>query len=332
MMEFSNSDQGIFRYLAGEMSADEQAQLKQTIAEDEEVKQQFIDLREIWLASGLEKEAGAYDWKQAFQQFKSDVHSYEQKNRKRPVQIKTWWGVAASVAAVMVLFILNYIQPFSTDEPAKMVSITCPKGSRTHVFLPDSTSVWLNGGTVLSYFDNYGSDLREVSLDGEAFFDVVSNAAHPFEVVSGSHHVRVLGTRFNVCAFADEQWIETILEEGSVKVYSPDAGWMYRLKPGEKSVFDKQNGQVITSEVSELSNVIAWKEGLLKFRDAPISQLEKRLERWYGVDIVIQDSTIQNLRFSGTVSEESLEDLLLIFRMSNGIKYRIKEGVYHLYK
>jgi len=330
-MENTTSDQSIFKYLAGELSADEQVQLKKVITEDEDVKKRFIDLREIWLVSGLEKEADDYDWKRAFQQFKSDVHTYEQKNRKRPMLIKTWFSVAASVAAVMVLFILTYLQPFSADEPARLVSITCPMGSRTHVFLPDSTSVWLNGGTVLSYFDNYGTALREVTLDGEAFFDVVSNADHPFEVISGTHHVRVLGTRFNVCAFADEQWIETTLEEGSVKVYSPNAGWTYRLNPGERSVFDKQNGQVITSEVSELSNVIAWKEGLLKFRDEPLNQLVKRLERWYGVDIVIQDAAIQNLRFSGTVSNESLEDVLRIFKMSNGINYRMKEGVYHLY-
>lgn len=330
MIENSNSDQSILRYLAGEMSADDQAQLKKRIAENEDVRKRFIDLREIWLASGLEKGPVDYDWKRAFQQFKSDVHTYEQKHEKQSNQIKIWLSIA-SVAAALVIFILTFIQPFSADEPAQLVSITCPKGSRTHVFLPDSTSVWLNGGTVLSYFDNYGTELREVALNGEAFFDVVSNTDHPFEVVSGTHHVRVLGTRFNVCAFADEQWIETTLEEGSVKVYSPDAGWMYRLKPGEKSVFDKQNGHVITSEVSELSNTIAWKEGLLKFRDEPLMQLVKRLERWYGVDIVIQDSAIQNLRFSGTVSSESLEDVLMIFKMSNGINYRIKEGVYQLY-
>ena len=332
MIENSNSDQSIFRYLAGELSTEEQAQLKNAMAEDEEVKKRFIDLREIWLASGIAENADGYDWEGAFQQFKADVQAYGQNSVKHSNPFMTWLKISASVAAAIVVFILIYNQPFSSAEPAKLVSITCPKGCRTHVFLPDSTSVWLNGGTVLSYFDNYGKTLREVSLDGEAFFDVVSDVDHPFEVVSGEHHVRVLGTRFNVYAFADEQWIETTLEEGSVKVYSPDAGWMYRLEPGEKSIYDKNNGQVITSEVSELSNAIAWKEGLLKFRDEPLYQLVKRLERWYGVEMVIRDSTIQTLRFSGTVSDESLEDLLRIFRMSNGIKYRIKNNVYQLYR
>ncbi len=330
-MKNSTSDQSIFRYLAGELSADEQVVLKKALAGDDELKKRFIDLREIWLASGTAVNAEGYDWEVAFGKFKASIHTHQQSGVKQTRRIMTWWSLSAAVAAAIVIFILTFIQPFGSGEPARMVSISCPKGSRTHVFLPDSTSVWLNGGTVLSYFDDYGSDLREVALNGEAFFDVIKNPDHPFEVVSGEHHVRVLGTRFNVYAFADEPWVETTLEEGSVQVYSPDAGWMYRLKPGERSVFDKRNGQVITSEMKELTNALAWKDGLLKFRDEPLHQLVKRLERWYGVDISIRDSSIQNLRFSGTVSNESLEDLLMIFKMSNGINYRIKEDVYQLY-
>lgn len=321
-------DRIIFKYLSNEISELEYNHLKKALQDDPDARKKFTDLREIWLATGNLQSNKDFDWESAFSKFENQTAAYNEMKNPTSGPIKKWMLAAASVAAALIIF---FVSNYKDVEPAELVVIQSEVGIRKHVYLPDSTSVWLNGGTVLSYSPDYGKAIREVNLDGEAFFDVVKAPDCPFEVISGKHRVRVLGTRFNVCAFSNESLIETTLEEGIVKVYSVDGDWNCQLRPGEQSIYSKLSDK-ITKRETEVANLVSWKEGKLKFRDKELSLLVRDLKHWYGCDIVIVDPAIENMRFTGTVTDESLEELLTIFRMSNGIKYRINNGVYQLYQ
>lgn len=148
----------------------------------------------------------------------------------------------------------------------------------------------------------------------------------PFDVVSGNHHVEVLGTKFNVKAFPDESFIETILQEGSVRIYTQSIKVpSIVLSSGQKVVYNKLNNKFSKIMVVDIVEELSWKDGVLKFKDEPLIELVKELERWFDVEIEIEDKEIESYRFTGTIKNEGIEDLLLLFKMTKEIQYK-KEG------
>jgi ferric-dicitrate binding protein FerR (iron transport regulator) len=187
--------------------------------------------------------------------------------------------------------------------------------------LPDGTSGWLNGNSKISYQGDF-TRIRRVELDGEAYFNVISDPKRPFSVSASDITVQVLGTRFNVASYQNEKAVEVVLEEGSLALKGPEIGGSVHLGPNHYAVYDKTNG-VLTHEMVNPQKYTAWKDGKLVFRNDPLDVIARRLGRWYNVDIVLNVSAPEEIRWRATFEDDSLEEVLKLMKRSLQIDYEI---------
>lgn len=264
------------------------------------------------------------------------------------------WTVAASLVLITgwILFSLS-ARPFQEAEIAAAVpvsEISTRNGSRTSVHLPDGSQVWLNAGSKLTYDKTFGTEKREVSLTGEAFFDVARNPGLPFIIHTTHIDVKVLGTQFNVKSYPNEKTTEAALVNGSIEVSLKDRP-THRiiLKENEKIVVnaDSSNdssltdGREIKAEkpapvmvISKLEYVAgdsspaetSWVQNKLVFKDESFTELATRMERWYGIEIGFADRSLETLRFTGTFENESISQALKALQITAGFSFRFTDN------
>ncbi|WP_461791542.1 FecR family protein [Pedobacter sp.] len=224
-----------------------------------------------------------------------------------------------------------------SDEQGRQVSsyntISTPKGGQFQVHLPDGSKVWLNAASTLRYQANMSlSQPRVVELSGEAYFEVAkifsaqqSGAGKqrlPFIVRSASQQIQVLGTHFNVSSYADERNVVTTLLEGSIKVSAlrgdrPSA----LLRPGQQTLIGKNGLEVIPAD-TELA--VAWKNGEIRFRNAPLHEILKQAARWYNIEIIYRGA-LPSERLSGGIRRSDKLDVLLRILALQGLKFEIEQ-------
>ncbi len=215
--------------------------------------------------------------------------------------------------------------------------LTIPRGGQFFVSLSDGTKVWLNSASKLKYPVNFiEGETRIVELVyGEAYFEVSSSINHngsKFKVLSNLQEIEVLGTEFNIKAYSDEDLIYTTLLKGSIALYNFNKKNI--LKPSEQAVLDtKKNSLIISTQVDAYSEVV-WKRGLFSFKDKTLKEIMKVLSRWYDVDVVFEDKSLEDVKFKGVISKnQNLADILLLIKKTKYIKnYEIKENTLILKK
>lgn len=184
-------------------------------------------------------------------------------------------------------------------------TITVPAGQRVNLALSDGTSVWLNARSKMSYPAAFTGDKREITLDGEAYFEVSHNTEKPFVVQTSKCNVEVLGTKFNVEAYSDSEDFNAALMEGSVKVINnKNPSGTVLLSPNYMASL--KNGKLSASPISDF-DIFRWKEGLICFRNMNFEQLMLRFEKCYGIRIVVENKNLIKYVCSGK------------FRISDGI-------------
>jgi len=165
-------------------------------------------------------------------------------------------------------------------------TLVIPRGSKpAYLQLADGSKVWLNAESSLHYPTAFAGKERKVEITGEAYFEVAYNPAMPFKVSKGDAEVQVLGTHFNVNTYKDEDLIKVTLLEGSVKVKTINGNGL--LKPGQQARISNDGTMEIISN-ADIDEVMAWKNGQFKFRDASIETIMKQAARWYDADIVYE--------------------------------------------
>lgn len=187
---------------------------------------------------------------------------------------------------------LVYMQARSNAQP-KLLTVSTPRGKDYHVVLPDGTHVWLNADTKLVFPEHFSGTHREVQLEGEAYFEVTEDKEHPFIVNNRLFSTIVLGTKFNMKTY-DQEDANVVLLEGRVQVESTKTGVMETIVPGQKAHLTS-TGQFDVEQVDTYS-FIQWKEGYFYFNDAPLVEIMRELGRWYNVDIVIENSRMMHTR------------------------------------
>lgn len=243
-------------------------------------------------------------------------------------QKRTLWHYYRQVAAVLApIFIVStvlYWLLFSSPEanPA-WVEINVPEGVRMEFMLPDSTSGWLNSGARLKYPPVF-SERRQVKLEGEAFFKVKHQDKSDFTVRIRDMDVQVLGTEFNVAAYANEVSSEVVLKEGKVKIDGRTASFSQVLAPGERLAYNRSTKRLTKDKVDPNQHV-AWTDGFLIFDNEEFEKAAKKIERWYNVEIEIEGDQLKNLRFKGTFNDEPLEEVLRFIAMTTPINYEIEK-------
>jgi transmembrane sensor len=199
-------------------------------------------------------------------------------------------------------------------------TLKTPRGGIYQISLPDGTKAWLNSSSLLKYPVVFTGQERRVELEGEAYFEVAHNANMPFRVVSKTQTVEVLGTHFNVNAYADEDYSKTTLLEGSVRVTVPTVTKPVILVPGQQSIA-KPSG--IKVRKVDADNIVSWKSGLFQFDNEEIHSIMKKISRWYDVDVEYENG-IEHARFGGTVSRYAdISQVLHKLELTNTIHFKI---------
>ncbi len=203
-------------------------------------------------------------------------------------------------------------------------TIETPRGGQYQVRLPDGTNVWLNAASSLKYPVNFVTkNERRVELDGEGYFEVAKDKAHPFIVKAAQQEVKVLGTNFNVKAYNDEPNISTTLLEGSVLVNDLSLGQQELLRPGQQSNVFVNSTPIDVSNVNP-SEVLAWKSGYFIFDNQDIISIMKVISRWYNVDVEY-NSFNKDERFGGTFSRSAnLSEILHNLELLGKIHFKIE--------
>ncbi len=221
------------------------------------------------------------------------------------------------VASLFLFYQLNNSQ--KSEE--SFAEIYCPLGTRTKFNLPDGSSGWLNSGSTLKYAVQFRKN-RQVELNGEAFFDVVKNEKSPFELNTKHFKVEVLGTKFNVTSYNDDEDFAVTLETGKVRVIEKNSPHQLTLKPGYQFSFDKSEWDASLKKVNT-HYFTSWKDGQMMFRNTPFSDVLVRLGRWYNVDFICDDNRLLKLPYRATFKEETLEHVLELLTFTAPIKYEL---------
>ena len=207
-----------------------------------------------------------------------------------------------------------------TEEPI-INKLVVPKGCEYYVELSDGTKVWLNAASELSYPVSFNAVERDVELRGEAYFEVTKSEV-PFVVKTGNMDVRVLGTAFNVMAYADESDVEVTLEEGSVRIHADDKEAL--LSPGQQAVFEKTDSILQVKKV-DTEIYTGWRSGEFLFEGESLERVGRKLARWYDMEIVV-DSVLRHRSLNGSLKRyESIREFLDVLELTNEVKVNYRE-------
>ncbi len=233
----------------------------------------------------------------------SMYRSWESVTRKiGPRKIHKFRDILKYAAILVIAFLLGvlFTNQFNKPNIAKQFTeVVVPLGQMSEITLFDGTKVWLNSGTTLRYNNRFGLEERNIELQGEAFFKVTKDKI-PFKVKLKNTEVEVLGTSFNAVSYSDEDYSQVTLVEGKVSINNQSGSKIAELKPSEQIYIDDILKKATLNKV-ETGFYTSWTEGKIVFDNEQLSEISKRLERWYNVDIQFKDAEIGNLYFSGTI-------------------------------
>ena len=243
-------------------------------------------------------------------------------------KLKILWQFYSRVAAVLLLPILLFSVYNSLNNDVKSnsnqwVEIHSPYGARTRFSLPDGSTGWLNSGSIIRYPTQFSSG-RLVSLNGEAYFDVVKNPNSPFIVDANSVKIKVLGTSFNVISYDHDSISEVIVASGKVEVSASGHILASKLLPTERLILNRSKNHFSKSTV-DVQNYISWKTGKLIFFNDNLDEVIRKVSRFYNVDFDVRENVDRKELFRAILEEESLEEVLRYMKLTMSIDYTILE-------
>lgn len=310
------------RYYDGKLTGEECRQVEAWMAETEDNRRMAEQVQMLCLATDTVEMLRKVNTEKALNKVRG----------RMGVKNLPWWIWAQRVAAVLFVpllaaLLVQYMSP--RTGPVRMVEIRTNPGVTTSVVLPDSTVVCLNSGSSLSYPSCFDGHTREVTLKGEAYFDVAKDKKKKF-IVSTFYHARieVLGTHFNVEAYEDGSDISTTLVEGKVCfLYETknNTGKKVVMQPGQKLVYNPAEGHVQLYATSGLTET-AWKDGKIIFDNTPLPEALRMLEKRFNVDFIISNKRLNGNSFTGTFTDQRLERILEYFKISSKIRWRYLDG------
>lgn len=308
----------ISRYFRGQLS-DNEYELLANYLQDSTNREFFEQAKQEWNLDPEMEETGKTIWKRL--EFK--INRQNTTKFKMPVTRRLWVQVASAVAILILGFLGGgLITYFISSNPINQEQLVfeTPRGEKSMVKLPDGSEVWLNANSRLVY-NSFSSTHRQVELKGEAFFKVKHNAKAPFVVKTNECSVEDLGTTFNVMAYDEFGRKEITLLNGKVNVQAE--GEAKVLKPGESLILKDHKMQIKEVDASQSA---LWVDNKFNFKNIPLSELMKRLENWYDVDITLVNKSGREVNYTGTFkNEETIWQVLDAIKVYTPIQYHKTE-------
>lgn len=353
----------IISYLTGSITDEELSRLNDWIKENPQNRQQFQSLKNAWLLAGYKPEDHREHSEDSLDRLRILMDSNSSVVSHRSILLKYLKLAASWIIFLALGSLITYWYTAKNNgsqiagDPGK-VEVHSPLGSRSRITMPDSTLIWLNAGTTITYDKGYGTNTRAVDLEGEAYFIVKSDSRHPFIVHTSDIDIRALGTRFNVKAYTEEKSITATLEEGKIDINVPGSGFKKEnilLKPNENFIYNKKSsgnaekmqilpGDPVSPEKVSPENSVniiisnvktelytSWKDQRWIIEREPFNTLVPMLERRYNMKIIFQDPGIRDFKFTGTVENESIGELLNAIKFTAPIDYSIIKDTVRLY-
>jgi len=270
----------------------------------------------------------------------------------RPGRVRRIWtllGATAVAACLVIVFFRNGVNGPASAPLASGNFVSTKNGSKSKLQLPDGTQVWLNSGSNISYDNDFGGATRQVRLTGEAFFDVVKDNARPFIIHTATVDITVLGTAFNVRSYPEEKVTETSLIRGAVEVtLKANADKKIFLKPNEKLIVSNDSTLVKSDSIhiadvrkkpaamtltqvhhlnkDTVASEVLWTKNKLVFDGETLSEVALKLERWYGVKVIIQGDELKNMEYTGVFDDDNLTEVLYALQLSGNFKYVVRRN------
>ena len=312
MIENAKVENLIVRYLNGACTPEELIELQEYVNQNNHNRKEFFGIKDIWDGSLIVKK----ETDQLLQFYKTQ---YERSKKSHRIFLRR----AASIAAVLLTGLILAVSFYPTAhlKSGNQQVFTVPLGSRSKVLLPDGTEINLNSGSELAYDGNFSAENRMVTLTGEAYFHVKSDASHPFVVKTKDFDVLVTGTQFNVCSYPEDQFASSTLAEGKINLKINNSSKTLEIKPGEKFALNHITNSY-TLHKADIDQEIAWKNGEFIFRNISFPELMTRLERWYDVKLVIADEKLIKYKYTGSFkNQETIWQVLDALKLTSPIDY-----------
>lgn len=308
------------KYIRGSISEEEYNELQQQIQNDSDSSVGDM-LNECW-----QKDLNIHVMPRAAKErTRRQIDEKIKKDMRR-----VWFKRASTIAASILIpiLIISTVYFYKEMDHYKQIPniVSVNKGQRAGITLPDGTIVHLNSESKLTYTPDFNGKLREVVLEGEAFFEVTPNKEKPFIVKTSVFDVEVLGTSFNVSVYNDENIVETALMEGKVKLTMQGCpSKPVYLTPSQKFIYSRSDRQG-TISIMEGDTELVWKQGILAFSAEPLEEVFRKIERWYGVTMHYDKESLVNDNFTGQFKMISIQEMMNILRMHYNLKFKIENN------
>lgn len=281
------------RFFEGQATTDEEMRVREWMDASEENRRAYFRERKMYDMTLLLTD-------------ESEIKSAP-KPEKNNVRFFIKFIEIAAVAVITLVVTLFYKNREEQNYWLTAQKISAPAGQRVQLELSDGTQVWLNARTKIEYPAAFVGKDRRVKLDGEAYFQVAKNASKPFIVQTSKGDVEVLGTKFNVESYSDDNTFTTALMEGAVKVTA--GGYQCNLKPNQMAYL--KDGKIRVAPIEDY-NPYRWREGIISFKNETFPDIIHKFEKYYGVEFRIENKTVMSYRCSGK------------FRHSDGVQYALR--------
>lgn len=249
---------------------------------------------------------------------------------RKNIRVKKLKRICFRVAAVLipVLFIIGFyiqlnskVDLFGTSEYEEVI---VDKGERIQIMFQDGTRVYINSDSKLKYPKKFALNTREVFLEGEAYFVVAKNKNRPFIVNLNGPAIQVVGTSFNVQDYPENKDIVVCLDEGSINLTLPTEK-KYPVRPGERLIYNKESNECTISRMEDMHRLSMWKQNVIVFKDTPLPEVIKVLNRWYDVDFKIEDERALTYVYTLTSDNTLLEKVLMDLEKIAPVKFDYNE-------
>nr|WP_321408589.1 FecR domain-containing protein [uncultured Carboxylicivirga sp.] len=326
MHEFKNKDI-LTKYTDEETSSGENIIVEDWLAENGEEKEIKSFFKNEWYKY-IQKsnDADKKDLTHILHKVHHSIRTTEAKQKKNLSQLFIKWYTKAAAILFIPLIIgalsypifQNLSLPKSTDDDS-IIKVVCPEGNKMAFSLPDGTKGMLNSGSSIEYQIPFNKK-RNVTISGEVYLDVFHNKRRPFKVHYGESFITVLGTKFNIKAYPEENTTEIVLAEGKITWQANESSKPVTINPNEKLLIKKDKLSICNVDASTYAS---WKDGMLVFRGESMEDAINKLQRWYNVEIEIIDEEIWTYSFTGTFLNDSLEEVLKLLKKTSPLDFKL---------
>ncbi|UCS92027.1 FecR domain-containing protein [Echinicola marina] len=322
----------LIRFFQGSASASEKKAVHEWLKKDHRNQYEFEKLQSFW-EDDIEDHKLINHEDQKSKIWEKYLRDAPNESTKRWNIRRISYGLVASLVTILVLSLIFFSKQEVVVQPTSvaMVDKMNPLGQKSQFQLPDGSKVWLNADSKISFPENFSDSSRLVNLEGEAFFEIVTDKTRPFTVKTNEFDIQVLGTAFNVHAFKEEGQSSVALLEGSVKVINQNEGQDKELflSPGKGLTYIKSLDAFREfsreKDPNTFNKAIYWKNGELIFNGVDLSGFVKEISRWYGVSVDIHGVPNQTWHLKGTFKNEYLSNILDAVSYNKGFQYELKD-------